>query len=71
MDLEKFQQRLKALREEKKISAESASLDMGLDKNCVWLWESGGRKPGTDSICKLAKYFGVSADFLLGLGDNK
>jgi len=71
MDLAKFQERLKKLREEKNLSAESVSLEMGLDKNCIWLWENGKRKPGTDSICKLAKYFGVSSDFLLGLSDKE
>jgi len=67
----KFQERLKSLRETKGISAESMSLDMGFDKNCVWLWESGKRKPSTESIYKLAKHLSVSSDYLLGLGDNK
>jgi len=70
MDLMKFRERIKRLREAKGISAESTSLDMGLDKNCFWLWENGRRKPGADSICKIAKHFNVSADYLLGLKDE-
>jgi len=69
MDLAKFRERLRKLRESKGASAESTSLDMGFDKNCVWLWENGKRKPGIDSICKISKYFNVTTDYLLGLVD--
>ena len=30
-------------------------------------WQNGNKTPRGDSIAKLAKYFGVSADYLLGL----
>ena len=30
-------------------------------------WQNGNKPPRGDSIAKLAKYFGVSADYLLGL----
>lgn len=69
MDREKFSARLKLLRECKGVSAEIASLDMNLDKNCVWLWESGKRKPEVDSIIKLVNYFGCTAGYLIGTED--
>ena len=68
--MKKFRERLKLLRERMGVSAEAASLDMNLDKNCVWLWENGKRKPSVDSICKLARYYDVPADYLLGLKDE-
>lgn len=33
-------------------------------------WEYGRNEPGIDSLVKLAKYFGVSGDFLLGMEDG-
>lgn len=32
-------------------------------------WQNGNKTPRGDSVAKLAKYFGVSADYLLGLTD--
>lgn len=71
MDWAKFRARLKKLRENKRLSAESVSLNMGLDKNCFWLWERGKRKPNTESIYNLSKYFNIASDFLLGLVDKE
>jgi len=71
MDSAIFRERLKKLREDKNISAESLSLEMEFDKNCIWLWENGKRKPNVASIYKIAKYFNVTSDYLLGLSDKK
>lgn len=38
---------------------------MGVGSNCVSQWESGKRDPDYESLKKLAKYFGVTVDYLL------
>lgn len=35
----------------------------------VSFWESGQREPDLDSLVMIARYFDVSADYLLGLSD--
>ena len=33
-------------------------------------YENGAREPGLDFVCRACRYFGVSADYLLGLADE-
>ena len=37
-----------------------------VSKQTISNWESGKRKPDTDTIFKLANFFGVTTDYLLG-----
>lgn len=41
-----------------------------VSKQTVSNWESGKRKPDTDTIFKLANFFGVTTDYLLGNDKN-
>ena len=34
-------------------------------------WESGKHEPDTDSLLRIAKYFEVPTDYLLGMSDNR
>ncbi len=43
-----------------------AALDMGLSKATPTLWKNKGYTPRGDIINKIAAYFGVSVDYLLG-----
>ncbi len=43
-----------------------AALDMGLSKATPTLWKNKGYTPRGDIINKVAAYFGVSVDYLLG-----
>lgn len=41
--------------------------DMGINADTLLQYRSGDMLPGTDSLRELAIYYGVSADWLLGL----
>ncbi|MCM1289526.1 MAG: helix-turn-helix domain-containing protein [Corallococcus sp.] len=65
--MEKFGDRLKELRTEKELSLMALALETGLSSSALSYWELGKRVPNAEAIITLAKYFGVSADYLLGL----
>lgn len=48
-----------------------AALDMGLSKATPTLWKNKGYTPRGDIINKVAAYFGVSVDYLLGNEEQK
>ena len=61
-----FQIRLKKLREEKNMSQYVFAKDFGIAQSTVGGWESGKREPNFETMQKLADYFNVSVDYLLG-----
>ncbi|MBE5739721.1 MAG: XRE family transcriptional regulator [Clostridiales bacterium] len=69
MDLNKFSQRLKDLMEEDGITRQELSLQIGTDRKCVRLWLEGKNYPQYKSLIKLAEYFHVRIDYLVGLED--
>lgn len=58
--------RIKELRLEKRITQSELSNYLGLTPKMVSFYELGQRFPPQDIIIKLADYFNVSADYLLG-----
>lgn len=40
--------------------------DCGLDKAAFSHWKSGKQRPNIDTLVKIADYFGVSVDYLVG-----
>ena len=58
-------ERILDLLEERGITAYKLTTDLGLGNGVVTQWKQGKQKPGTDAIIKIAKYFGVSTDYLL------
>ena len=56
---------------EKGISANRLSLDLRLSNSAITDWKKGRAKPSTDAINKIADYFDVSTDYLLGRTDNR
>ncbi|WP_075780204.1 helix-turn-helix domain-containing protein [Marinitoga sp. 1137] len=65
-----FSERLKQLREEKGISQRQLARDLNFSSAAVSLYESGQREPTLTALEKLAKYFNVSLDYLIGLTDK-
>ena len=59
--------RLAELRKEKKISQKELSLIFNVAQNTVSQWENGKRSLDTETLKKLADYFMVTTDYLLGL----
>ena len=62
--------RFKALCQEQGISVYKACTDIGLNRSAVAKWKSGGSPNGT-TAAKLADYFGVTTDYLLGQTDQR
>lgn len=47
-------------------SPSAAAVEMGISKGTVSTWKNRGRTPQTAQLKKIADYFGVSIDYLLG-----
>jgi transcriptional regulator with XRE-family HTH domain len=62
----RFPQRLRELREQKRISRRVLAELCGLSKNMVSRYERGERIPNLDEAAKLADFFGVTIDYLYG-----
>ena len=58
--------RIKELRLEKGISQQKLADQIGVNKRAVIFWEQEINEPKASYILKLADYFNVSADYLLG-----
>lgn len=61
--------RLKLLREEKGLFQKDIATLLNLSIPAVNQYESGKRDMSTETVIKLAEYFGVSTDYLLGKSD--
>ena len=64
-------ERIIKLMKERKLNGVQLAAEMGLYKNAVSEWKTGKVKPSTELIIKLAEYFEVSTDYLLGLTDDR
>jgi len=60
-----FFNRFRELCDRKNVSVYRACTDIGLNRSAVAKWKNGG-KPNGSTAAKLAEYFGVSTDYLLG-----
>lgn len=63
----KFKDVLKELRVEKNVGQVELAKAIGVSKGIISLWENGLREPNMYSLIKLARYFNVSIDELVGL----
>ena len=64
-----FCERLKELRIERQISKLQLAKEIGYSDAAISRWESEKRIPNIEELAKIAKFFDVSTDFLLGLSD--
>ena len=65
-NLTMFSERLNELLKEKNITAYKVAKDTGLSNGLLASWKNGEKLPGAENLEKLADYFGVSVDYLLG-----
>lgn len=65
----KLGERLKSLRREKNIGQNALAKDINVSNASISYWETGKQEPCAEAIFKLAVYFNVSADYLLGITD--
>lgn len=61
--------RLKLLREERGLFQKDIATLLSVSIPAVNQYESGKRDMSTETVVKLAEYFGVSTDYLLGKSD--
>lgn len=75
--MKELAERLKLLRSEKELSLDMIVYDlekkygMELNKGHLSRWENDKNDPSIKFVACLAKYYGVSVDYLLGLTDSR
>ncbi|MBC2456165.1 MULTISPECIES: helix-turn-helix domain-containing protein [Clostridium] len=57
---------LKILREEKNLTQAAIAKILNISPSTIGMWEQNRRSPDNDSLKKLADFFDVTIDFLLG-----
>ncbi len=65
-----FQTKLKELRKEDGVTQKTLAAAIGTTSDCIGFWENGRSEPSISEIIALAKYFGVTTDYLLGIADS-
>lgn len=68
--MSKFANRLISLRKERNLTQEDIAKIIYKKRSTVSGYETEGKQPDLDTVCLLAKYFGVSTDYLLGYTDR-
>ena len=64
-----FAERLRDLRIEKGVGQNKLAADLGLSNSSISYWENAKQEPTASAIVKLATYFDVPTDYLLGISD--
>jgi transcriptional regulator with XRE-family HTH domain len=67
--MNKFAEKLKEQRVEKGLLQKDVAKHLNVIANTVSMWECGDNEPSFDTLIKIAKFFNVSTDYLLGLED--
>ena len=63
-------QRIKLIRKKKGIKAYEAARDMGIAQSSYSGYENDFRNPDYSKLKKIAEYYGVSTDYILGLTND-
>lgn len=63
----RFGRTLLFLRKERKLTQQALGKILGVCNQTVSFWETGSREPDLDMLVKIAMFFDVSCDELLGL----
>lgn len=61
-----FAKRLKELRTEKNLTQAALAAVLNVDRTAVIKWENGERETSFAMLIKIADYFDVTLDYLLG-----
>ena len=62
---------IKALRLSRNINQVEFAKILGVTKQCVSNWENDNVVPSIEMLCKIADYFNVSTDYLLGRSEKR
>lgn len=63
--------RIAELRKRQKLNQKQLGSIIGVAQNTISNWETGKREPDHESLKKMADFFGVSVDCLLGRDEKK
>lgn len=66
----KFKDRLRELRKQNNVLQSELAKTLNIRNTTVSAWENGVSEPEFETLIKIANYFNVSTDFLLGLEDE-
>ena len=64
-----MQNRIRELREDRDLRQIDVAEKTGIDQRTLSNYETGKTNPDSYAIIQLAKFYGVSADYLLGMSD--
>lgn len=62
-----FSEKLSALRRDRGISQRVVAGELGISQALLSHYEKGIREPGLEFVTRACRYYGVTADYLLGL----
>jgi len=69
-DIKIVAERIKQLRLEKGIGQNQLAQDIQVSNASISYWENGKQEPSAQAIYKLARYFDVTADYILGIEND-
>ena len=69
MKINKLGERLKDIRLEKGLDQKTLAISLNTSQTNVSRWENGKFEPDLDTLIKIARFFNVSTDYILGLTD--
>jgi len=65
-----FAERVKDLRKDKNLNTRDFAKALGLNIGVASSWELGRSTPSAEALYRVAKYFNVTADYLIGLRND-
>ncbi|MBQ3571950.1 MAG: helix-turn-helix transcriptional regulator [Clostridia bacterium] len=69
-NLQIMAERLRLLRHEKELDQNTLAKELQLSNASISYWENAKQEPSASALFKLASFFNVSVDYLLGLTDE-
>lgn len=64
--MKSFSKRLKELRQKKGLTQQELGTILSVNQRTISYWENSVSEPNYDMLVKIANYFDVSSDYLLG-----
>ncbi len=65
-----FKERLQQLRKEANLQQKELGAKVGMSANAISMMETGNRETTFEKLVRLAEFFHVSSDYLLGVTDD-
>lgn len=66
MSHREYTERIKDLMNEERISQAELARSVGISQSAVCNWMNGKKEPSIDSLWRLADFFDVSVDYIIG-----